>query len=88
MDIIFDSIKKIHRLKLHKNCQTWKSSVTHFISIIINTLNVENNAYPDKEGDFDPDRDRDLDFDWDLAGERREDLAFGDLLHYIYKDSI
>lgn len=49
---------------------------------------IENNAYPDKEGDFDPDRDRDLDLDWDLAGERREDLAFGDLLQYSYKASI
>lgn len=47
-----------------------------------------NNAYPDKAGDFDPERERDLDFDRDLAGERREVLAFGDLLHYSYKASM
>ena len=37
--------------------------------------------YLDWERGFDPERE-DADLERDLAGERREDLAFGDLLNY------
>ena len=35
---------------------------------------------PDGERDLDRERGREADLDRDLAGERREDLVFGDLL--------
>lgn len=38
-------------------------------------------SYPDKERDLDLEGEREADPEGDLAGDRREDLPFGDLLH-------
>lgn len=44
------------------------------------TIEMEKAAYLDKERDLERERDE-TDLDRDLAGERRLDLALGDLLH-------
>lgn len=51
----------------------WKIS-RQTISIRQKKLHFQNISYPDNERDLG-------DFDGDLAGERCEDLPFGDLLH-------
>lgn len=43
--------------------------------------------YPDRERDFEWDRERETDLEGDLAGERCEDLPFGDLLHDKIKET-
>ena len=42
---------------------------------------IEIKVYLDRERGFEPEREREADLEGDLAGDRREDLPFGDLLN-------
>lgn len=51
-------------------------------------MHIQKISYPDKEGDLDLEWERETDLDGGFAGERCEDLTFGDLLNEGYNTNL